>query len=527
MTFLPIVERELRVRARNRWTYRFRFLAAMTAILFVGGLLVLGEDLKASSGFGPFMFLVLAWVAWIYCLMEGARNTADCLSEEKRSGTLGLLFLTDLRGHDVVLGKLMATSLNSFYGLMSTFPPLGVPLVLGGVTVGEFWRLQLVLLTTLGFSLSAGMFWSALCREGQRAWGGTVILVVLTTAVPPLWNALPMGIDVSVGPLCGFLGVFDQNYAAAPGAYWTAVWSLVIGSVLLLAVASVVLPRAWQDRPVRQGRRGGGPETPRERGARQVLLDVNPVAWLGGRGAQRRLWIWLAVMFVSVLGIGLWSLAMGSKVMAITILILFLLLHIGLSLWVASEACSLFAGAKESGALELLLCTPLTLRAILDGYMLGLKRLFLRPLFVLLGVEAVLLGGYLAVAGAGGIISSQEIAFTLILVGFIVGAAVMDTFAVAHFGMWAGLTSKRPGLALGKTLGFVLIGPMVVFGWCLFLWPVLALVKDLIAISFAQDRMRRDFRRVVMERYGAGEGRADGTPSHPRYPGDLPPVLPR
>ena len=31
------------------------------------------------------------------------RNTADSLSAEKREGTLGLLFLTDLRGYDVVL----------------------------------------------------------------------------------------------------------------------------------------------------------------------------------------------------------------------------------------------------------------------------------------------------------------------------------------------------------------------------------------------------------------------------------------
>ena len=31
--------------------------------------------------------------------------TADCLSEEKREGTLGLLFLTDLRGYDIVVSS--------------------------------------------------------------------------------------------------------------------------------------------------------------------------------------------------------------------------------------------------------------------------------------------------------------------------------------------------------------------------------------------------------------------------------------
>src|SRR5262245_56944565 len=117
MTFLPIVERELRVRARRKWTYRFRLFAAVAAILFVGGMLVMSQGFSAPGRIGKLMFVALAWAAFLYCLMEGARNTVDCLSEEKRAGTLGLLFLTDLRGHDVVLGKLMATSLNSFYGL--------------------------------------------------------------------------------------------------------------------------------------------------------------------------------------------------------------------------------------------------------------------------------------------------------------------------------------------------------------------------------------------------------------------------
>ena len=49
-----------------------------------------------------------------YCLLEGTRLAADCRGEEKREGTLGLLFLTDLQGYDVVLGKYLATSPRSF-----------------------------------------------------------------------------------------------------------------------------------------------------------------------------------------------------------------------------------------------------------------------------------------------------------------------------------------------------------------------------------------------------------------------------
>ena len=55
------------------------------------------------------LFWGLTGSAVFYCLLSGVWFTADCLSEEKREGTLGLLFLTDLKGYDVVFGKLVAT----------------------------------------------------------------------------------------------------------------------------------------------------------------------------------------------------------------------------------------------------------------------------------------------------------------------------------------------------------------------------------------------------------------------------------
>src|SRR5437660_10346532 len=115
MTFLPIVERELRVRARQKITHRFRIGSALIAMVLVMYLLVTGSLSSSPRSIGNTIFQALAWLSFAYCLLEGVRTTADCLSEEKRAGTLGLLFLTDLKGYDVVFGKLIASSLNSFY----------------------------------------------------------------------------------------------------------------------------------------------------------------------------------------------------------------------------------------------------------------------------------------------------------------------------------------------------------------------------------------------------------------------------
>ena len=62
--------------------------------------------------------------------------------------------------------------------------PTEIPLVIGGVTVGEFWRLVLVLLNTLFFSLTAGLVVSASSRDERRAWSGTTGLVLLFAVLP-------------------------------------------------------------------------------------------------------------------------------------------------------------------------------------------------------------------------------------------------------------------------------------------------------------------------------------------------------
>src|SRR5213594_4042854 len=148
MTFLPIVERELRVTARRRGTYWNRALSALAAILIFGGALIF-EAQTPPKELGKEVFNILSGLFLLSSLAAGVRYTADCLSEEKREGTLGLLFLTDLRGYDVVLGKLIGTSIRSAFGLFAIFPILGLPLLLGGVSVDESWRMALVLGNTL------------------------------------------------------------------------------------------------------------------------------------------------------------------------------------------------------------------------------------------------------------------------------------------------------------------------------------------------------------------------------------------
>jgi ABC-type transport system involved in cytochrome c biogenesis permease component len=114
MTFLPVVERELRVAARRRGTYWSRLAAAVIGWAVAAWVLTAASAAGAQTG--AVVFNVLAALVFVYAALAGLLATADCLSEEKRDGTLGLLFLTDLKGYDVVFGKLASTSVKTICG---------------------------------------------------------------------------------------------------------------------------------------------------------------------------------------------------------------------------------------------------------------------------------------------------------------------------------------------------------------------------------------------------------------------------
>ena len=133
MVLLPVVERELRVASRGRAAYRVRFWAVLVMLaLFVWFLKTSGLD-QNNSRFGTAAMTVLLFPAFVLSLFIGVIATADCVSSEKREGTLGLLFLTDLSGWDVALGKLCANSLKSFYAVLGAFPVYGCPTILCGL----------------------------------------------------------------------------------------------------------------------------------------------------------------------------------------------------------------------------------------------------------------------------------------------------------------------------------------------------------------------------------------------------------
>jgi ABC-type transport system involved in cytochrome c biogenesis permease component len=131
MNAAAVIVRELRAESRRGANYWLRVLAA-GALISVFASIMLGADLGPSA-WGAALFAglnqTLLFAFWILVPLM----TADCISREKREGTLGLLFLTPLTVLDVIVGKAAIHVLRALTLFLAALPILGLPLVFGGV----------------------------------------------------------------------------------------------------------------------------------------------------------------------------------------------------------------------------------------------------------------------------------------------------------------------------------------------------------------------------------------------------------
>jgi hypothetical protein len=432
----------------------------------------------------------------------------------------------------VVLGKLAATSVNAFYGLLAVLPVLAVPLLMGGVTNGEFWRTVLVLVNTFLFSLTVGVFASVLSRDARQAMGINLLLLLALMGLPPAIAGLIAYLDSAHPlihplffscPVYSYYLCFDANYRFDWPYFWTSVGVVHALTWLLAALSSWIVPRAWQDRDSGKGEAGWADKwrewmygsAGQRKALRTRLLEVNPFCWLASRARFKpaSVWVflgcvacwWLYVRLVMHLR---WTEESFSLTTA-------LMLNSVLKLWICIEACQRLAEEQRMGSLELLLSTPLSERAILRGQFLALKRQFLKPLVVVITVEIV----FMLAVSRRSVLPSEEGARQAAF-GFAgLVLLVLDIIALTWVALLAALTAKNPNRASGSAILRVLVLPWIAFAavvvagfWTagapgpswkfyLYLWFWLGIVADVAFGLPAWWQLRARFRELALQRF--------------------------
>lgn len=461
MTFLPIIERELRLRARSRVTHWVRFTVALGGALLCVQQLIVSGPLSTPAAVGRHVFNEMTGAAFLLCC-SACDLAVEAINTERREGTLGLLFLTRVRSFDVLAGKLVSVGTTSLCALAALVPVLMIPVLAGGVTASEAFRKAAGLLATLLFALGAGLCGSAAQPQRFKAACVALLIVVMTALGPFLFwyfTGAASGVARYVGlfsPLVLMIAAGDVAYQAAPAFYWGSLATVQALGWLLLAGAGLQLQRSI-------GRDGGAevvrpPPAPKdlERAVglgrwRPAKEEAGPIEWLVYRQHGVSAAAWGAA--VVALTFSRWV-SLASKPVSGASAPVFWLLAWPLGLaaalvggamvaWVAGR---FFAGVRRTGELELLLPTPVGAENLVADQWKVLKRMFAWPVLFL---QVATLVPVVEMTGSRstGFFSAMPFESALAAVLSFVNT-FLGTGALCWLGLWFGLTARRQSSAI-------------------------------------------------------------------------------
>ncbi len=538
---LSVARRELRLVA-----YSVRFYRARSGIAAAGlvGIVCAFLGLKEFSSpylLGQAVFTVAAWVIFLIAGVSfGA--TADSVSSEKRAGTLGLLFLTHLKGPDVILGKLIAHTLGYVTALAALFPLLAIPILLGGITSAQLFRLSISVVNMLLFSAAAGMLASTLCVRDQIAQSKAVQIILLFAAILPglAWFLRYTGCDPSIclvldllSPVFTLRGALGSLIGPQSSWFYLSAALVFLISCALLLLASLLVPFSWQEGgkksfAARLAERLSSSKTiPARSSEGAALLDRNPFLWLLIRDPYLRRTLWISI--ASALGLtvlldpilSLYWTRDGFALLVSGMLLFFLFAITKIAF--GRVAVSHISAAKESGILQTILASHVGIEDIVTAQFRALLKLLAWPAAAvsILAIATLLYSLATIDTIANTFTSPPEIQGYRFRALVIFAIAILFLFFDAITLTWAGVLcafkTSRPSkahswtgflaLALPNVLYLAAVVTLVQFQsirpWFeafyppLILWMVLRFANNILVILYARRWLQRAARQTA------------------------------
>ena len=514
MNLLPVAYRELVVSARRRGVFWQRFAFCLgVALLSIAVAWIRIRQGAAPDTLGRALFCSLTVYAGVVCLFAGPVLLAESLAAERCQGTLGLLLLTPLRPVDIVLGKLTGMAVPAMQGLLAVLPVLTAGFLIGGTTGEEFARTALALTNLLFVSFALGIVGSAVAPSGPSAFmftmgvamvcGGSLVTLTLFPALSAEWAGALL--QTVAAPASAVLAAWDSGGSCDVKRFANLVLASHAGGWLGVLVACRSLHGAWreQERPVVATQRGAWPRW----GDGEL-----PLNWL----ARRRL-RWAVAPWLFVVACGLIALAFARESewtggQVTRVVLLFWILHALFKVAVAWSAVRGLRTERESGALEMLLVTPVGLGPVWQAWLRALRRRFLWPALALVCWETAAFLGWSWWSDT----PPSRMIFPLLLVG---GVFLLDCYALIWMGIWQGLVARSAASATIRTLMALLLVPVLpclpwmaqglqgwsvdpdLWGWSLAcLWGALGILASVGFGAWSMVRLSDDLREKLTAR---------------------------
>ena len=412
----PVIIREMRVAVRSPWHYVLRLTGALAAVVLAWT--VVRQNIVFPDVLGNRLFVNFASTFHLLIFCIAPLLTADCLSCEKREGTLGLLFLTSLSGMTIVFQKAYVHMVQGLVFCLASVPVLTIPFFLGGIVWMDILNGIVFGFSSLLLALAAGMLASCLFMKPLAAVIIAEILAWICAGI--LGQLIDFGMRFSLtglapasySQLADYVGYWKlrppylavenlswgQIFLGAPVAIeWNWIlflfWILATCSLMFLLALTVCTRRVeshWQDTP-KSARTEQWHKTwfsPRfwQNAYQQYrirMLRNNPLGWLQRYAVRSRLTTigWCAIILLT------YSLLISCKQPWVYYdsiqmwLILLIVLHM------CNDAATHLNVERDSGLLELMLITPLSIMEILWGRLCSFWRRFTLPAILIIGLS--------------------------------------------------------------------------------------------------------------------------------------------
>jgi ABC-type transport system involved in multi-copper enzyme maturation permease subunit len=361
----PLVARDLRGMSRQGQVFWIRVLGAGMAIVTLALLLL--QEVHVGASLGVRIFSALNTCVIFTILFVGPVITADCIAQEKREGTLGLLFLAPLRSRDIVLAKALSNALRAFTLLLAVIPVMVFPVVFGGVPAYVLIFALSSQLAALCIALAAGILASIRNREFiQAAVWGIIYCLCLVGVVVLLSRALMLLSRGFRSPALASIMMFVSLAFTVAVAIAVLLW--------VLRYASRNLKRRWRRestdfKPPRWIRSLSDVDEWRAFFAwdTQKARSTNPIAWLQEYSWTARLakWGWCILALIGQLYVLLTGTLRAQDRGAQLALAAIVALGIALS------GANSFRAERLTGAMELLLVAPISTIRLIGGRLWG------------------------------------------------------------------------------------------------------------------------------------------------------------
>lgn len=494
--------------ASRRWqAYALR---SVTVLLFLAGMLLIWAEspyarswdqadvsIQQQAEIGRSFFTSTSMILLGLIGLVAPAATAGSICLDKARGNLTLLFASDLRSDEIVLGKLAARMVPVLGLILSAAPVMAIGTLFGGIDPMDLIGTIFVMLGVAFFGCSLAMMLSVWGRKTHEVLMLTYVILIIFLLSPMIsWGIMEVlgsqrfemsaifQVLVMLNPVFLIMATIEP-----PPGNWqvTLVTKLIFLGVGLAASACFLGVSIWRIRPVVIEQFGRAEKARRRsirrrlasltesdrftrvapgtanliRGLRRIWpapsLDRNPVFW---RECQRT--------SPSRLSLVSWSLYIllcgGFSVYAIVLMWIgrregysigifmnTVQVPLGLLLLSVSAATSL-SEERQRGSLDVLLASPMTTRAIVWGKWRGTFRsvppLLILPTAITIGM-AFSTGRFLAIPIFMGLIISYGAAITSL------GLAMATWFS-------------RVGRAAGSTTG--------AYVFMCVAWPILAIL---------------------------------------------------